>query len=106
MLFYHKRAVRRIDRNEEEITKSICYILQFMAMAILSSNLVNNLSEGIHSIKCKFGQNDKKCEKCESKYKYCDCFLEYANFKDDLIKYKCLCCNEIYQQMFDKKLKE
>ena len=77
-----------------------------MAMAILSSNLVNNLSEGIHSIKCKFGQNDKKCEKCESKYKYCDCFPEYANFKDDLIKCKCLCCNEIYQQMFDKKLKE
>ena len=36
----------------------------------------------------------KKCETCGIKYKYCDCFLEYTNFKDDLIKYKCLCCNK------------
>ena len=34
----------------------------------------------------------KKCETCGIKYKYCDCFLEYADFKDDLIKYKRLCC--------------
>ena len=27
---------------------------------------------------------------CRIKYKYCDCFLEYTNFKDDLIEYKCL----------------
>ena len=39
------------------------------------SNLVNNLSEGIHRIKCKFGHNDKKYETFEIKYKYCDCFL-------------------------------
>ena len=31
-------------------------------MAISLSNLVNNLSEGIHEIKCKYGQHDKKCE--------------------------------------------
>ena len=36
----------------------------------------------------------KKCETCGIKYKYCDCFLEYADFKDDLIKYKRLCCNK------------
>ena len=29
-------------------------------MASSLSNLVNNLSEGIHRIKCKFGHNDKK----------------------------------------------
>ena len=34
------------------------------------------------------------------KYKYC-CFLEYTNFKDDLIKYKCLFCNKNYQHKFD-----
>ena len=28
------------------------------------------------------------------------------NFKDDLIEYKCLCCNNNYQQKFDEKLKE
>ena len=35
----------------------------------------------------------KKNETCEIKYKYYDCFLEYANFEDDLMEYKCLLCN-------------
>ena len=43
----------------------------------------------------------KKCETCEIKYKYCDYFLEYKNFKDDLIEYKDLCCNKNYQKKFD-----
>ena len=47
-----------------------------------------------------------KCETCGIKYKYCDCFLEYINFKDNLIEYKCLCCNKNPQQKFDEKLKE
>ena len=51
------------------------------------SNPVNNLSEGIHNIKCKYGHDDKKCETCGIKYKYCGCFLEYTNFKDDLVEY-------------------
>ena len=75
-------------------------------MASSLSNLVNNLSEGIQKIKCKFGHNDKKRETCGIKYKYCDCFLEYTNFKDDLIEYKCLYCNRNYQKNFDKKLTE
>ena len=60
-------------------------------MASSLSNLVNNLTEGIHKIKCKYGHNDKKSETCEIKYKDCECFLEYTNVKDDLTKYKCLC---------------
>ena len=48
------------------------------------SNLINNLSEGIHRIKCKFGHDDKKCETCGIKYKYFDCFLECINFTDNL----------------------
>ena len=40
------------------------------------------------------------------KYKYCDCFLECINFKDDLLEYKYLCYNKIYQHKFDKMLKE
>ena len=36
------------------------------------SNLLNNLAEGIHKIKCRD----------------CDFFLEYESAKDDLIKYK------------------
>ena len=33
-------------------------------MASLLSNLVNNLSEGIHGIKCKCRHGDKKCKTC------------------------------------------
>ena len=84
-----EKEVTRIDKNREEITKSISYILQFIDSAKFVgssiSNLVNNLSETLHRIKCKLGHNDKKCEACGIKYKYCDCFLEYINFKDDLI---------------------
>ena len=105
-----EKEVTKIDKNGEEITKNISYILQFIDsarfMASSLSNLVNNLSEGIHIIKSKYGHNDKKCETCRIKYKYWTCFLEYTNFKDDLIGYKCLCCNKNYQQKFDEKLKE
>ena len=50
------------------------------------------------------GSEDKKAKGI--KYNYYDCFLEYTNFKDDLVEYKCLCCNKNYQHKFDKKLKE
>ena len=39
-------------------------------------------------------------------YKYCHCFLEYTNFKDDLIEYKCLRYCKNCQTKFNKKLKE
>ena len=61
---------------------------RFMTSSL--SNLVNNLFEGIHEIKCKYVHDDIKCEICVTKYKYFDCFLEYMNFKNDLIEYKCL----------------
>ena len=66
-------------------------------MARSLSNLVNNFSERLHRIKCKLGHEKKKCKTCGIKYKYCDCFLEYTNFKDDLIEYKYLSCNKSYQ---------
>ena len=85
-----EKEVTRTDKNEEEITKNVSCILQvfdsarFMASSL--SNLVNNLSEGIQRIRCKFGHDDKICETCGIKYKYCDCFLEYMNFKGNLTK--------------------
>ena len=104
------KEVTKIDKNGEEITKNISYILQFIDgarfMANPSSDLVNNLSNGPHTIKCKLEHNDKKFEICGIKYKYCDRFLKYTNFKDDLIEYKCLNCNKGYQRKFDEKLKE
>ena len=54
------------------------------------SNLVDNLAEGIHKIKCKD----------------CDVFLEYGSVKGNLIKYKCLSCNNDYSNKLDEKLKK
>ena len=48
----------------------------------------------------------KKCETRGTKYKYRDCFLKYPNFKDVLIKCKCLFCNKICLRKFDEKLKK
>ena len=63
------------------------YILQFIDnarfMVISSSNLVNNLSEEIHKIKCKCGHNDKKFKTFGITYQVYNGFLEYTNFKDD-----------------------
>ena len=91
-----------------KITKTISYILKFIysarLMASSLSNLVNNLSERVHRIKCKYGHNDKKWETCRIKYKYCNCFLEHKWFNK--VKYKCLYCNKDYQHKFDEKLKE
>ena len=67
-----EKEVTRFDKNGEESTKNISYLLQFIDsarfMASSLSNLVNNLSEGIHRIKFKFRHDDKKCETCGIKY--------------------------------------
>ena len=68
--------------------------------------LIVFLKEFTYKIKCKYEHDNKKCEKYGIKHKNCECFLEYTNFKDDLIEYKCLCCNKNYQQKFNEKLKE
>ena len=54
------------------LRKYILLIVQDLCQASLS-NLVDNLTERIHRIKCKD----------------CDCFLEYEIVKDNLIKCKC-----------------
>ena len=75
-------------------------------MASSLSNIVNNLSERLQRIKCKFRHGNKNCETFRIKYKYCNCFLENTNFKDDLIEYKFLSCTKSYQQKLDEKFKE
>ena len=64
----------------EQKFKNISYQLQFIDsarfMASSLSNLVNNLCDRVQRIKCKYRQDDKKCETCRIKYKYRDCFLE------------------------------
>ena len=71
-------------------------------MASSLSNLVNNLSEGLHRITIKSDHDDKKCETCVIKYKYCDCFWEYTHFKYDLTEYKCLSCKKFTNKSLTK----
>ena len=93
-----------MEKNCKKYILHITVYWYFLATSL--SNLVNNISERIHKIKFKYRYDDKNFQTCRNKYKYCDCFLEYINFKDDLIEYKCYCCNKIYQKKFDEKLKE
>ena len=74
--------------------KLISYKIKFIDstrfMASSLSNLVDNLAEGIHKIKCKD----------------CDCFVEYESVKDNLIKYKCLSCSRDYLNKLAEELKK
>ena len=55
-------------------------------MASSLSNLVDILPEGIHKIKCQYGHDYKTRKTCGIKDNDCGCFLEYTNFKVDLIE--------------------
>ena len=56
-----EKKVTKIDKNGEDIRfLQFIYSARFMVSSL--SNLVNNLSEGLHRIKCKFGHDDEKCE--------------------------------------------
>ena len=50
-------------------------------MASSLSNLVDNVAEGIHTIKCKYGHDNEKCETCEIKYKDLIFFLNTQTLK-------------------------
>ena len=87
-----KKELARIVKTEKKLRKlhlaDFILLVDFIGkfMADCSSNRVNinNLSEGIHKIKCKYGQDDvvwKRCGTCRGKYRDCNCFLEYPNFK-------------------------
>ena len=59
-------------------------------MTTLLSNLVDNVTERIHKIKCKD----------------CDCFLKYESIKDNLIQYKYLSCKKDFSNKLDKELRK
>ena len=68
------KEVTRIDKNRKEVIKNISCKLKFVDSArfipISVSNLVDNFAKGIHKIKCKNEQNNKKCKTCGNKYKF------------------------------------
>ena len=66
-------------------------------MTSLLSNLVDNLAEAIHKIKCKY-EHDKKT--CTIKYTDCERCLEYKNvIFNILIAYICLLHNRNCQKV-------
>ena len=71
-----EKEVSTIDKDGNESVVTISYKIKFIDsarfIATILSNLVDNLTEEIHKIKCK------------------DCyyFLEYESVKDNLIKYR------------------
>ena len=68
-------------------------------------NLVNNLSERIDKIKCKYGHDDKKMLNLWNYIQSMRLFSWTNKLKDDLIEYICLSSNKNYKQTFDEKLK-
>ena len=88
-----KTKIIKIDKDGNETVESISYKIKFSESARLMasslSNLANNLTEGIHEIKCKG----------------CGSFLEYKCVKGNLIIYKCLSCNKCYSKKFNEELK-
>ena len=87
------KALINTDKDGNESIVTISYKIKFIDsarfMATSLSDLVHNVTEGIHKIK----------------YKDYDCFLEYESVKDNLIKYKCLSCNKDYSNKLDEKFK-
>ena len=86
-----EKEVIKIDKDGNESVVTISYEAKLIDserfMATSLSNLVDNVTEGIHKIKCKD----------------CDCFLEYESVKDNSINYKCLSCNKDYSNKIDEE---
>ena len=74
--------------NGKSITYKINFIDSFRFMSSSLSNLVDNLSEGIHSGKCT------DCKSC----------LDNMMFKDDQLIFRCFECKKNYKKEFNKEL--
>ena len=73
--------MKRFIKMEKKATKTISYRIQFIdstrCMTSSLSDHVDNLVEGSHKIRFKYGHDNKKCETCGTKYKDCNCCPHY-----------------------------
>ena len=80
-----EKTVTRMDKNGGEITKDRFYLLQFIdsarVMARSWSHLVNNLSEGINRVKCKYGHDGKNVQLVELNISVATVLLNKQIFK-------------------------
>ena len=80
---------KRIENKDMEITYKIKFIDNFRFMATSLSNLVDNLTEGIHNNKCL------DCNSC----------LDYIRItKNEKLFLKCFNCDIYYKKKFNKDL--
>ena len=67
-----KKLQELIKKEKKKLKKTVSYRSQFIDsakfMTSTLSNLVNNLLECIHRIKCKYRHDNKKCQTCGIKY--------------------------------------
>ena len=87
-----KKAVTKIDKGGNDKIRKISYkrkfIYSFRFMSSSLSNLVQNLSEGLH------------CDKCTD----CKSCLDYISIKDNELIFRCFECKNNYKKDFNKEL--
>ena len=87
-IYYFSVQIKKEIDNVKSITYKIKCIDRFRFMASSLSNLVKNLSEGLH------------CDKCTG----CKSFLDYMMFKDGQLIFRCSECKKNYKKEFNKEL--
>ena len=80
--------IKKELNNGKSITYKIKFINSSRFMSSSLSNLVDNLSEGLHSGKCT------DCKSC----------LDYMIFNDDQLIFRCFECKKNYKNDFNKEL--
>ena len=80
------------DKNGNDKIIKISYKIKFIDsyrfMSTSLSNLVDNLSEGLHNDECKD----------------CKSYLDYVTIKDNQIIFRCFSCKKNYEKGFNKEL--
>ena len=86
--FIIKQLAREFKGNSKLIMYKIKFIDSFRFVSTSLSSLVDSLSDGLYKIKCK----------------NCNSFLDYLNFYDDKLVYRCFDCKANYNINFNNKL--
>ena len=83
---------KKKDKDDNDKITKISYKIKFIDsykfMSTSLSNLVNNLSEGVHNDKCT------NCKSC----------LDYITTKNEQLIFRCFRCKKKYEKDFNKEL--
>ena len=87
-----KKKITKKDKDGNDKITNVSYKIKFIDsfrfMSSSLSNLVDNLSEGLHNDRCK------DCKSC----------LDYMTTKDEQLIFSCFWCNKNYKKDFNKEL--